>query len=172
MILEQQRPIVRSFRLAGAGRLGHRLLPVNGHPVVEHGDDRVGRLMTFRGPAGRGEVDIVGLPALWREAHVQEWELLAIECRATVDHGRQTERVEDLHFVAPLDVDAAVTARLASGLGQERSLELEVQAEVADRDLGHGAGCQPPFGCELAGVKPLDARSVEQHDCVIGRRGP
>src|SRR5439155_1533611 len=66
------------------------------------------RALAARIEARGGEVDVVGLPAQGRQAHVDLRLELLIEAAAFVVLALEAEAVEDLAFVAVLEIDAAV----------------------------------------------------------------
>src|SRR5690606_4420610 len=122
--------------------------------------------------AGSLELDVVGLPHQRREAGVHGRLGDLIDAAALVVFPFQAERVEHLHFIAALDIDAAVAAPLAAGLGHEGSTELDVERMVAELFLGIAVGRHEitVFG-HLAVVPLVGVLAVEEDDGVLGRLG-
>src|SRR6185437_8260175 len=83
----------------------------------------------------------------------------------------QAKGVEHLKLVAVVDEHAAVAAILPLSRGHERRAELNMELAAAEGCLAASAGLQPAFGRHFAAFKIVDARAVEEYDCVFGRLG-
>src|SRR5581483_4181388 len=114
---------------AHAGRgvvLGDLHLIVDLDAVVVDGDDaRLFLLAAFA--HGSLEFDVVALPDRGGLAGIDERGGHAVDAAAIVVLALETVAVEDLHLVAALDVDAAVTAALPARLGHVGDAKLDVQ---------------------------------------------
>ena len=144
---------------------------VDGHAVVEQRDSRVGDLVTRVVKAGGREPDVIGLPNQRRQAHVHVRRLLAVQAAAFVGHAFQAERVQDLHLVALLDVDAAVAASLAGRIRHVRQSEFQVQTEIVDGNLGHSPDVQQPVFGDFGSVELVGRGAVKQNQGVARRSG-
>ena len=71
-------------------------------------------LFCSRIEAGRGEIDIVGLPPERWKTHVHVRRPQAIDAAAFVALAIESKRIEHLHLIAVLQIDAAVAALLAA----------------------------------------------------------
>ena len=100
---------------------------------------------------GRRVVDVVGLPGQRRKAHVHARRLDAVDAAALVVLALQAERVEHLHFVAALQIAAAVAAPLSARRRHERQQKLDVQLAVAELVAAGGAGGEQALGVILPG---------------------
>ena len=94
--------------------------------VVIDGDSRR-RDDFFAVVFGGGEVDVVGLPGERGQAHVDVGIFQLVEAAAFVVFSFEAERIEHLHFVAALQIDAAVAAGLAAVFGHVGQAELDVE---------------------------------------------
>ena len=92
--------------------------------------------------AGGAELDVVRLPTLGRKACVHKRRGNVVQATAIAGGlGQDAERIQQLDFVAVLDVNAAVAASLAKRTGHEGHVEFEVEFAVANFRLGGiGAG--------------------------------
>jgi len=81
---------------------------------------------------GGSVVDVVGLPRQGREAHVLIGIFDLVQSTAFVVLAGQRERIENLHFVAALQVTPAVGTPLTAGLGHVRGAEFQVQRAIAE----------------------------------------
>ena len=86
---------------------------------------------------GLVEGDVVGLPLERRLAGVDGRGNLLVDGAAVVVLALQTVRVEHLELVVAGEVNSAVAASLAVGLGHVGDVELDVELEVAEGLLGH-----------------------------------
>ena len=80
-------------------------------------------------------------------------------------------RIQHLHLVAALAVDAAVGAGLAAGGGHEGEPELDVQREILELLPRGGPFHQQTVGRHAAVAEVLGARPVEEHDGPRRRLG-
>ncbi len=106
------------------------------HAVVADGQPGRGRLHPLGIEAWGAEVDVVGLPLQRRGAHVDARAGDLVDAAALVVEPLEGIAVQHLDLVATLEVDAAVAARLAPGLGHEGRAELDVHAEIGVEVLG------------------------------------
>ncbi|MFM1942765.1 MAG: hypothetical protein RI897_1747 [Verrucomicrobiota bacterium] len=125
------------------------------------------------------EDDIVGLPLAGFTAGVYERGLVAVEgAGLAVVVGGILVGIEDLDFVAALEVDSAVTAALTFALdlfgGGPFHVELAVAEllfsdEAAGAIDGHGAVFEFPGGLAALFVGPLvEVGAVEEDDGIGG----
>ena len=96
------------------------------HTVMADGDHSVDGLQASSIKLGGGEIHIVGLPLQGREAHVHLGRGILINPAAFVIEASEAEAVEDLDFIAMLEVEAAISPTLAATERLEGQEELEV----------------------------------------------
>src|SRR5665213_2076291 len=175
MLLQLDWPSLRPFLGAGPGLRWQFGVVLHDNPVVANRHMRIGGLFPVGVPFGGGEIDVVGLPAQWRVAHVDLGRRLAVGRGAAVEFFGVAEGVEDLDFVAVLDVDSAVAAVLAAAEGFEGEHELDVQPEVLKFLAGFGSLLEEMAIVHLAGlaidVEGVNARAVEEDNCAGGGLG-
>ena len=92
---------------------------------------------------GGCEINIIGLPAQGREAHVEAWCGDAVDAAEFIHPAVEAKGVEDLSLKAPLVVDATVAAALAAVKGFVGGHNLDVAAVVTELALGFGLGHEP-----------------------------
>src|SRR5262249_50879855 len=98
-------------------------------------------------------LDVIALPDGWRLAGVHFRHGHAVHCAAVADLTFQAVAVEHLHFIAALDIDAAVAATLPLGLRHVGDAELDVQLESAVESL---------FGDDVAARSDLHGAAVDE----------
>ena len=177
MVLEHDRPgPARVAPEAGDGVVdGDRDVLVDLDAVLPDADAR--RLdLPAALELGGVEVDVVGLPDGGGLAGVDAWGGHLVDSPAVVVPALEAVAVEDLDLVAALEIDAAVAAPLALGLGHVGDAELDVEPEVAvERPPGldvapldlHRAALDelPRRGRAVPGLDPLvQVLAVEQDD--------
>ena len=141
---------------------------MDGDAVVADGDDGVGGLLAVLVELGGGEVDVVGLPLQGREAHVHLGRGVLIDAAALVIEALEAEAVEDLDFVAVLEVQAAIGATLAAAERLERQEEFEVQFKISEGLLGLRVGFEEAAGVDLAVDEGVGVLSIEEDGRTLG----
>ena len=139
--------------------------------VVFYGEDGGVGFFTGGVELGGGVGDVVGLPLEGGIAHVELGSAVVVDAAALVVFALEAETVEDLQFIAVLDVDAAVAPALAAAEGFEGEDEFEVQVKGLEGLLGFAAGGEPfPF-IEVAVVPGVGGAAVEEDDGAFGGFG-
>src|SRR5207302_170337 len=118
---------------------------------------------------GRGEVDVIRLPRERRQTEVDRWRRLFVDGAAVVLLRFETETVEDLDLVSPLEIDAAVGATLAARRGTKRQTKLEMQLEVAELLLRRRSRSEQFLLDELTAGPFADVRAVEENERSVRR---
>src|SRR5579883_92054 len=166
------------LELEGAGRGGFFLtagaflrelnVVVNLHAVVIDRRAAVLRLLAIRAELGGRELDVVGLPHHWREAHIHERFVLRVDPTALVVFTLQAEAIENLTFVAVLNVHAAISALLTGAVGHPRQAEFDVRLERAELLLARFTDTHELAVGEFHDLRPVPLLDVvgfaEQHD--------
>ena len=151
---------------AGGGALELEVV-VDGHAVVDDRDDRVGGLLAVGIELGGGELDVIGLPLEGREAHVHLGRGVLVDAAALVIEALEAEAIEDLDFVAVLEVEAAVGATLATAERLERQEEFEVQFEIGEGLLGLRVGFEEAARVDLAVDPGVGVLAVKEDGRVL-----
>ena len=149
MVLQLDRFRRRTFDQPAAGLVRDFDVVVNQHPVVTDGNPGIGTFPTIRGKPRGLERDVVRLPGQRRKGHVEVGLPRPVERRALVELTLQSERIEDLHFVAALNVDTTVATGLPPRIGHVRRPEFEVQREILEPPQRFRPNGQTAFGGEL-----------------------
>lgn len=140
MVLEVDGAGGVGFLVAGGrGAAGEFDVVVDNGAVVGDGEAGVSGFLAGGVVLGGGEVDVVGLPGEGREAEVFAGGGDFVEAAAFVVFAFEAEAVEHLDFVAALEVDAAVAAGLATGVGHEGEAEFDVGGEALELVLAGDA---------------------------------
>src|SRR5690606_23130386 len=127
-------------------------------------------LPAFVGPGG-GELDVIGLRQGRREAHIHRRSFRLIDSPAFVIGACQTERIENLHLIAPLLVNAAVAAGLPTGLRHVRQHELEVERVVTELVFAREALAKVALlePCSIAELREIALLAREEDDGTARR---
>ena len=144
MVLQQNRTGFADIAAQSAGRQAFELKVILHHHSVMQDGNRA-RFDHVASIALRCMEDhVVALPGFRRAAGIDQRRRLRVDgAGRTLGVGRVSIGVEHLYLVAPLHVDATITARLAFGFGLVRRGELDVNLcarELALRVNVAGAG--------------------------------
>ncbi len=104
---------------------------MNGNAVVQHGNACIADLFTGLIISRRPKGNVIGLPSERREGHVLIRWNITIERSTLVELPLEAERIENLHFVATLQINAAVRATLRSCIRHIRQQELQVKLVIS-----------------------------------------
>ena len=157
------------FDGGGGGAVGEFDVVLDDGAVVGDGEAGVGGFVAGGVVLGGGEVDVVGLPGEGREAEVLAGGGDFVEAAAFVVFAVEAEAVEHLDFVAALEVDAAVAAGLAPGVGHEREAEFDVGGEALELVFAGDAFHEQAVLGDAGFGEAVDAFAVEE-DGGAGRR--
>ena len=139
--------------------------------VVGDGEAGVGGFLAGGVVLSGGEVDVVGLPGEGWEAEVLAGGGDFVEAAAFVVFAVEAEAVEHLNFVAALEVDAAVAAGLATGVGHEGEAEFDVGGEALELVLAGDAFHEQAVLGDAGVGEAVDAFAVEEDGGASGRWG-
>lgn len=159
------------FDGGGGGAVGEFDVVLDEDAIVADGEAGGGGFLAvgvvFRG----GEIDIVGLPGERWEAEVLAGGGDFVEAAAFVVFAVEAEAVEHLDFVAALEVDAAVAAGLATGVGHEGEAEFDVGGEALELVLAGDAFHEEAVLGDAGFGEAIDAFAVEEDGGAGGRWG-
>src|SRR5262249_45356762 len=106
-----------------------------------------------------------------REAHVEVRVAHLVNAAALVVVPLQAEAIENLHLVAALEIDAAVAARLPTGVRHEGELKLGVNPAALKHAVSGGAVHEQLVFGQLP-VEVVGRGAVEEDDGFLRRLGP
>ena len=112
---------------------------MNQHAVQLDGDAWPCSALAIGVERGCGEVDIISLPAEWRQAHVEAGLSDGVDTTASVLSGMHTEGVEHLGFPAAIVIDVTIASALISCFGLEWRAKFDVGAVTLEVLFAHGA---------------------------------
>ena len=122
-------------------------------------------------PAGRGKLDIVGLPDERRKGHVQVGFPLAIECSKSVEERFESKGVQYLAFVSPLKIEATVASLLSFGDRHVRNPEFGMQIEVLKHGLNKRAFAEQSILGHFAVRELIYVGTIKKNDSAFWRFG-
>ena len=133
VVLKQNRHWVWPFGFTVACFVLELQLILDDDAVVQNGDIRFAELFA----AGRefccGKRNVVRLPPERWKAHVDVRGFKPIQRGAIVELKFQAERIENLNFVATLQIEPAVSAILSSSVRHVRDTEFAVNREILEK---------------------------------------
>ena len=163
-------------------RPGQRDMIVHQNAVVQDGHRRRPDELAVRAEARRSESDVETLPCARRTRGVHQRRELSIDRRGLpIGVGPIPVGIEHLHLVEPHQKHAAVATILPLSARRARARPFHMELHVPEslsrldsagtgQDLEVALAHQPGRGC-AGGIPPLvEARAVEEHDRVTGRR--
>ncbi len=163
MVLEPGGQRIRTFRFAGAGFSWHIDIVVDQHTVVPHADAGVCDLLAILIVPRSAEHDVIRLPLERWQRHVHIRRSQPIEGAGSVVRGEFGKRIQNLHFVATLQIHTTVGPSLPAGGGHVRQAELHMQTEVAVGLLRVGSYHQPMLTGQPGVVEQSGRCPIEQH---------
>lgn len=152
----------------GGSGLGDFDIILHEDAVEEHGHAGVGSFVAFLVEAGSSEVDVVGLPAEGREAHVELGFGSPVNASGVSFVKIGAEGIEDLNFVSTLKIDAAVATALSAFERSVGGAEFEVEVMVSKGEMADGAFGQVTEMIDMAVLKGSGIEAVVKKDGIDG----
>jgi hypothetical protein len=140
------------------------------HAVVRHRDGRSALLLAIGIDLAGAIFDVVGLPDERRKTHIHVGGPRSVNAAAFVVLAFEPKAIEDLDFIAALQIDAAVAAPLATGRRLKWRAEFDVQLEIGELAFGRVRHAQK-IADHLLFAPFIRIGSVEQNDRTFRRLG-
>ena len=166
VVLQQNGKRIGSFNASAARFVFQFQAIVNQDTIVADGDSRLGDALAISRKFGCIKTDVVGLPAQGREGHVEIRGFEFVKRAAVIELQLQPKGIQHLYFVAFLQIEPAVTARLSTCQRHVRGTKLAVQREILIGLFGLTTDFEQAVRRHFRIRQSICIHAIKQHDGI------